>query len=113
MNELFFAHFPSRLKDERLRLRLNQAQAAELCGVRREAWGQYEKGAVAPGSPVLMRFCEAGADACYLMTGNRGISASLTEKEAALLESYRCCSETTQETIEKVVFQFELLEDGL
>lgn len=71
MDEIFFTLFPAWLKEERIRLGLTQTDAASLCGVRREAWGQYERGAVAPGSHVLLSFVANGADAAYLLTGRR------------------------------------------
>jgi transcriptional regulator with XRE-family HTH domain len=71
MEDTFFALFPSQLKEERIRLGLTQAKAAELCGVRREAWGQYERGSVVPGAQVLFRFVSHGADAGFIFTGER------------------------------------------
>jgi transcriptional regulator with XRE-family HTH domain len=102
MEDTFFALFPSRLKEERIRLGLTQAKAAELCGVRREAWGQYERGSVAPGAPILFQFASHGADVQYLMTGKRNElcqtdndesndAGPLAPEEAALIKNYRLC----------------------
>ena len=63
-----------RLAEERDRLGLTQAQAADLCGVSREMWGRYEKGSSAPGGEVFANFAIAGGDANYLLTGQRGKS---------------------------------------
>ncbi|TDK65999.1 helix-turn-helix transcriptional regulator [Sapientia aquatica] len=63
--------FANCLKEERKRLGLTQANAAELVGVNRETWGRYESGKIMPGTEVLIAFTYAGADANYLLTGNR------------------------------------------
>lgn len=60
-----------RIADERARLGLTQDQAGEKCGVSREMWGKYERGKAAMGTEVLSRFARAGADALYVLTGER------------------------------------------
>lgn len=67
----FTSLFPVRLKEERTRLTLKQASAAELCGVSREIWGRYERGMTEPGGEVLYLFAKAGADIQYVLTGVR------------------------------------------
>ena len=64
----------SRLVDERKRLGLTQAAAGEACGVSREMWSRYEKGKASMGSDVLALFAAAGADANYILTGERAAS---------------------------------------
>jgi len=59
----------SRMKEERVRLGLKQAEAADLCGVSREIWGRYERGATVPGGDVLFSFAQAGADIQFILTG--------------------------------------------
>lgn len=61
--------FGQRLKAERERLQLSQQAAAEKCGVRREMWGKYERGAAEPGVRVLARLGAEGADVLYLLLG--------------------------------------------
>lgn len=39
--------FGKRLKEERIKLGLNQAEAAEKCGFSREMWGKWERGEIA------------------------------------------------------------------
>lgn len=61
--------FGQRLKTARLLLVLSQQKAADLCGVRREMWGKYERDEAEPGLHVLERFSAHGADADYLLKG--------------------------------------------
>ncbi|MFA7351670.1 MAG: helix-turn-helix transcriptional regulator [Methylotenera sp.] len=63
--------FLSRLKDERLRLKLTQQQAADICDISREVWVRYENGKNIPGGEVLQKFTLAGADIAYICSGSR------------------------------------------
>lgn len=67
---------------------MNQAVAGEKCGVSREMWGKYERGAAVPGGEVLFSFAAAGADVQYILTGIRS-SVALAPDEHLLLERYR------------------------
>ena len=59
--------FGERLKEERKRLGLSQASAADLCGIRREMWGKYERGQAEPGFFVIARLIQAGARSTFLL----------------------------------------------
>lgn len=88
----FSSHCGDRVLEERERLGLSQASAGELCGVSREMWGKYERGKASMGTEVLSKFVLAGADALYVLTGQRGQSvaaSALKPDEAALLDNYR------------------------
>lgn len=61
--------FGQRLKTARHLLLLSQQQAADMCGVRREMWGKYERDEAEPGAYVLERFSAHGADPSYLLKG--------------------------------------------
>ncbi|NUZ06717.1 helix-turn-helix domain-containing protein [Piscinibacter koreensis] len=61
--------FGVRLREERERLGLSQQMAADGCGVRREMWGKYERGAAEPGARVVAAMGRMGADALYLLLG--------------------------------------------
>lgn len=69
---------PGRLRIERCRLNLSQAEAASLVGVSESAWRGWEASAwrgweANPGSPsarVLETFAEAGADVLFIITGS-------------------------------------------
>lgn len=84
------------LKNERKRLRLNQAEVAEKCGVSREIWGRYERGLTAPGGEVLHAFAQLGADMQYVFTGVRS-SLSLTAMERLFLDKLRQSTSAQQD----------------
>lgn len=84
------------LKDERKRLGLSQAEAAETCGVSREIWGKYERGLTMPGSEALYAFANFGADIQYVFTGIRS-SLSLSAMEMLFLEKLRGCQPSVQD----------------
>ncbi|MDT8229585.1 helix-turn-helix transcriptional regulator [Pseudomonas aeruginosa] len=100
-----------RLRQERKRLSLTQAQAAQKAGVTRETWSRYETGALLPGMEVLAALANAGADVHYILTGQRqGVPSSapaqeqevtLTPEERALLENFRHCSPDTRAAIRR------------
>jgi len=75
--------FGQRLKTARLLLVLSQQKAAELCGVRREMWGKYERDEAEPGLHVLERFSAHGADAEYLLNG---VQRRRTDDEVDVIE---------------------------
>ena len=65
------SHFNERLRDLRDEMGLTQTAAAEICGIKRETWGRYESGAMAPGMEVLAALARKGWDIAYLLTGIR------------------------------------------
>jgi transcriptional regulator with XRE-family HTH domain len=77
-----------RLKEERLRLDLNQTEFGELGGVQKDAQLKYESGKRKPDTEYLSAIAAAGADVQYILTGIRS-SAALTPDEQALLAGYR------------------------
>lgn len=84
------------LKDERKRLGLSQAEAAEKCGVSREIWGKYERGITMPGSEALYAFAHYGADMQYVFTGVRS-SLSLSAIERLFLDKLRVSTSVQQD----------------
>lgn len=97
--------FGGRLLEERTRLGLSQAEAANICGVSREMWGKYERDKSKMGTEVLSLFAFAGADVLYVLTGQRLNSVNnLNSREEALLDNYRHCDGDGQSAIEKVAF---------
>ncbi|MEB7738462.1 helix-turn-helix domain-containing protein [Escherichia coli] len=78
----------ARLKAERKRLSLKQADAAALCGVSRESWGKYERGTMVPGGDVLLSFALNGANVQYILTGEVG-GISLTRDELEIVKHFR------------------------
>lgn len=78
-----------RIKQERVRLGLKQASAAELCGVSREIWGRYERGASVPGGEVLFSFAQAGADIQFVLTGTRPADEAPPESTSSQIDVSR------------------------
>jgi len=60
-----------RFRAERRRLRLSQAQAAELCGVSVDTVGSWESANTSPTAVALAAFARAGADVQFIITGQR------------------------------------------
>ena len=92
--------FSVRLKNERIRLGLTQAEIANKCNISREMWGKYERGVALAGSEVLFSLAEIGVDVGYLFSGARSIG-EITKEEEQLLEDYRESNEQGKEAIEK------------
>jgi transcriptional regulator with XRE-family HTH domain len=90
------------LKDERKRLGLSQAEAAEKCGVSREIWGKYERGLTMPGSEALYAFAHSGADIQYVFTGIRS-GLALGAMERLFLEKLRSSSTAQQDVALRVL----------
>lgn len=80
----------NRLREERERLEITQADAALLTGVSRQMWGLYEKGAI-PSSEVLLRAQGHGFDVNYILGGSRLMLAegTLSAEEKELLTHFR------------------------
>lgn len=110
MNEINKPHFGERIRIERKRLGLSQAEAGRLCGVARETWGKYERGVFEMGGAAFRAFIAAGADADFITTGHRtatfeAIAAQhmpahmqpdQAGREAALLRHWRALPEPLQ-----------------
>ena len=96
--------FGKRLKEERIKLGLNQAEAAEKCGFSREIWGKWERGENRPSSEKLFSFSKIGIDIDYVMHGRRGetaamLSESLSAEEKELLTLFREAAAADREMI--------------
>lgn len=95
--------FGVRLKEERERLGLNQAEFAEACGVKRVAQGNYEKDARSPDATYLVAAAQLGVDVNYLITGVRIATTTApygtvnTPDEAEMLAEYREGSEEARD----------------
>ncbi|MBN6077268.1 helix-turn-helix domain-containing protein [Aggregatibacter actinomycetemcomitans] len=92
--------FSIRLKNERVRLGLTQAEIARKCNISREMWGKYERGIALAGSEVLFSLASLGVDIGYLFSGEK-VSSNLTKAEETLIEDYRESNEQGKEAIEK------------
>ena len=91
----------NRLREERERLGLTQAEAGALVGVSREMWGKYERGAL-PGGEVLVSLGSGEMDILYILTGQRSqpVESRLSRAQQALLANYEAASQEGRRLIE-------------
>lgn len=94
-----------RIREERERLGLTQAQLSDLTGVSRESWGKYERGIQVPGGEVLFSFAAAGADVLYILKGVRTPSSAelLPPLAHTLLCNFEKLDEDDQRAIQQLV----------
>lgn len=90
--------FANRLKEERKKLGLTQAQAAEKCGISMRMWGDYERGKYFPRNENLIGIEKIGIDVQYVMYGRRDETAAmqsekLSQEEQELLALFRQASD--------------------
>ncbi|QGL25021.1 helix-turn-helix domain-containing protein [Neisseria brasiliensis] len=90
--------FANRLKEERKKLGLTQAQAAEKCGISMRMWGDYERGKYFPRNENLIGIEKIGIDIQYVMHGRRDETAAmpsekLSKEEQELLDLFRQASD--------------------
>ena len=102
MKEVSF--FANRLKEERKKLGLTQAQAAEKCGISMRMWGDYERGKYFPRNENLIGMEKTGIDVQYVMHGRRDKAAampseSLSAEERELLALFREAAAADREMI--------------
>lgn len=71
-----------RLRSERKRQQLTQAQFGKQGGVSLSSQNAYESGLHFPDARYLTRIAELGVDLNYILLGNRTDSISLSESEA-------------------------------
>ena len=92
-----FLPIGERLREERERLGLNQADFAAIGGSTRKTQYNYEAGERAPDGGFLAAIAAVGVDVLYILTGNRANHAAeqnpgytvLNREEAALLDNFR------------------------
>lgn len=80
-----------RLREERTRLGLSQAEFGAVGGVAANAQGHYESGKRSPDTDYLAKIGREGADVLYIVMGVRGREIDLTLFglcEAALRQAY-------------------------
>ena len=66
----------SRLREERLRLRMNQDEFATAGGVQRRAQSGYESGERSPDATYLAGVAALGVDVSYVVTGRHAAGSS-------------------------------------
>ena len=94
--------FSSRLKDERKRLKLSQAQLGEAGGVSKDAQLNYENGSRSPSAGYLELIANAGVDVQFLLTGKRCSPDSMPEEVLTLLRAYEASSEDGRRALQMV-----------
>lgn len=91
MEDKNFAHIGERLREERLRISMQQVDLADQCGVSRRALSTWEKGEQTPNAAILSVMAGKGIDVLYVVTGKH-VSESegtLAPAERALLQAWR------------------------
>lgn len=88
----------ARLRQERARLGLNQAEFAELGGVKRNSQVAYEAGRIAVPADYLLRLSDRGVDIGFVLTGRRE-DGSLGLWETRLIENFRRMTEQARDAI--------------
>jgi transcriptional regulator with XRE-family HTH domain len=76
------------LKEERLRLAMNQDDFAAVGGLKRRAQTLYEQNERSPDAVYLRALAAIGVDVQYILTGEQAASA-LSQFEKNLLAGYR------------------------
>lgn len=111
-------NFSYRLYEERKRLGISQASAAQACGVSREMWGKYERGLAYPGCDIIEKFASCGADITYILTGRRERPASELTDRARLLAAIQVIEEglgdkrlPPDKKAEAILLAYELLAE--
>ncbi|SEA50016.1 helix-turn-helix domain-containing protein [Variovorax sp. YR216] len=95
----------ARLKEERERLGLSQADFAAIGDASKRTQIQWEKGAAAPNAEFLALVAQVGVDVLYVVTGQRtpAPSNALTSDEAALVENYKHSDEEGRAAARRVL----------
>lgn len=93
-----------RLKEERIRLGLNQSQFAAIGGVQKGAQINYEQGKRNPDSDYLAAIAISGVDVQYILTGVRSGNTSTESKDQT--SSYAM-------DMERLILAIETVEEGL
>lgn len=92
-----------RLREERQRLGMNQAELGLTGGVQKQAQLKYEKGERSPDAIYLAAIAHAGVDVLYVLTGSRSFSppAPVAPEHRALIADYDACSVADQAVIRR------------
>lgn len=91
-----------RLREERERLEITQADAALLTGVSRQMWGRYERGAM-PSAEVFLRLNGQGFDINYILGGSRRLTeGTLKDEERTLIDCFRTVGSDAKAAILRV-----------
>lgn len=88
-----------RLREERVRLGLNQDEFVALAGIQRRTQTNYENDVRAPDAAYLAALAEHGVDINYVITGIRSVSEEkLREEFELMMTAYRLIEKETKKT---------------
>lgn len=93
-----------RLREERDRLGLSQAQMGEIGSVGKTTQLKYEKEGSYPDAAYLAAVAQAGVDVLYVLTGQRTPrkEEGLSEREKAVLDNFRSLPEGDQASVQRL-----------
>ncbi|HEF4757266.1 helix-turn-helix family protein [Burkholderia multivorans] len=93
----------ARLKEERLRIGLSQAEIAALGGLSNKTQLSYESDARSPDANYLAALARVGVDVLYVITGERSVQSTLPSDEADMLDSFRQLNELGRAAIQGAI----------
>ncbi|WP_295466581.1 helix-turn-helix domain-containing protein [uncultured Pseudomonas sp.] len=104
-----------RLRLERLRLGLNQADFAALAGVTKTSQFNYEKGERSPDANYLAALQPHGVDIHFVITGEAlpVAESALSKVETELLGYFRGMSETSRDAVRRMAFAMAVADGAL
>ncbi|MHB0819857.1 helix-turn-helix domain-containing protein [Stutzerimonas stutzeri] len=93
-----------RLREERKRLGLSQADFGALGGVKANAQGKYEADERSPDATYLEGLSAAGVDVLYLLTGQRVpvTAEGLADDETEVLGHYRSMPDSDRAAVRRM-----------
>ncbi|MFS7242291.1 helix-turn-helix domain-containing protein [Serratia proteamaculans] len=92
----------ARLREERNRLGLTQAELAEIVGIHKNSQGNYENDVKSPDSKYLSMVAEHGIDILYVVTGVKTPQPDVSVEELKLIENYRAMDDAARLNIQAV-----------
>ncbi|WP_231886091.1 helix-turn-helix domain-containing protein [Bordetella ansorpii] len=97
-------NFGERLREERQRLGMSQAEFGAAGGVLKQAQLKYEKGERTPDAAYLAAIAQAGADVQYLLTGSRAFTPPppISPEHRALIRDYDASSDDGRDAIRRM-----------
>ena len=101
-----------RLREERERMGLSQPKFAALAGTTKQTLFSWESGRTAPNGFQFAALDAAGADVCYIITGDREGPLPLSPEEQLMLDRYRTSSRSLKDAALRVLLGGESSENG-
>ncbi|UVS89094.1 helix-turn-helix domain-containing protein [Burkholderia glumae] len=98
----------NRLKEERMRIGLSQAEFAALGGLGKQAQLNYESDARSPDANYLAALSKVGVDVLYVVTGERAQGGAMPDDEAELLDGFRQLNDVGRTAVQASINGFLL-----